>query len=297
MTGPHHNSYSPAPARIGSGHQPAVIHQTQHAWADVEIAIRSEDIRQSTDWCIRENRNLFIVHLAGQMDVLETELEGHGGCSGPAIPGEVWSVPAGLRYHGHARGGRISYAEIHIDVEDQEGTEAADVRSVAGMSDDWTFRRILAFRNAVSGDDPDLMTAQSLAISISESLRTRYSLRLDQKTRRPTLPLKREASRLIREFILDSLSHRILLDDLAGLVGLTPHQLLVSFRKSFGTTPAQYILQQRIRAAQRLLLHSNADMTTIALQLGFSSHSHLTSTFQSRLGCTPSDFRRRSVSQ
>ncbi len=73
---------------------------------------------------------------------------------------------------------------------------------------------------------------------------------------------------------------------------MTRHQLLVAFPKAFGVTPGQYIIRQRLRCAQRLLLERKMDITTIALGIGFSSHSHLTDCFRRHLGCPPATFRK-----
>jgi pSer/pThr/pTyr-binding forkhead associated (FHA) protein len=62
--------------------------------------------------------------------------------------------------------------------------------------------------------------------------------------------------------------------------------------KSIGRTPAQYIIQQRLRHAQRQLANTKRDITTIAIESGFSSHSHLTACFHKHLGTCPSAFRK-----
>ena len=100
-------------------------------------------------------------------------------------------------------------------------------------------------------------------------------------------------ARYLRDFVFENLAEQITVDVLAKLSSMTPHQLLIAFRQSFGTTPAQYVITQRIRRAQWLLLHTSHDITKIAMDAGFASHSHLTSAFRSRVGFTPTDFRSR----
>ncbi|WP_447971870.1 helix-turn-helix domain-containing protein [Nitrospira sp. M1] len=65
----------------------------------------------------------------------------------------------------------------------------------------------------------------------------------------------------------------------------------MAFREAFGTTPAQYIITQRLRRVQSLLVNGKDDITSIAHATGFSSHSHLTTTFKKHLHITPSQFR------
>jgi AraC family transcriptional regulator len=74
-------------------------------------------------------------------------------------------------------------------------------------------------------------------------------------------------------------------------VNLNVHQLLIAFRRNFGTTPAQYILTQRLRRARWHLLNGNADIADIAFDCGFASHSHLSAAFKRDTGITPRQFR------
>jgi AraC family transcriptional regulator len=89
------------------------------------------------------------------------------------------------------------------------------------------------------------------------------------------------------------LDHFITLAALADLVGLSTHRLLIAFRRTFGTTPAQYVIDQRLARARWLLAHTAYDISTIAGATGFCSHSHLTTTFKRHVGVTPHVFRAR----
>jgi AraC-like DNA-binding protein len=59
-----------------------------------------------------------------------------------------------------------------------------------------------------------------------------------------------------------------------------------------GTTLAAYRGQLRLRLALERLRDSRSDLTTIAYDLGYSSHSHFTMAFRQAFGTTPSEFRR-----
>ncbi len=52
-----------------------------------------------------------------------------------------------------------------------------------------------------------------------------------------------------------------------------------------------YRTQLRLRLALDRLSDQHADLATIALALGFNSHSHFTGTFRSVFSVTPSDAR------
>ena len=78
---------------------------------------------------------------------------------------------------------------------------------------------------------------------------------------------------------------------LARSVESSPFHLTRMFRKQLGVPLHRYLLGSRIARSLDLLLDTNLDITSIALDLGFSSHSHFTSAFRRMVGAPPSDFR------
>jgi AraC-like DNA-binding protein len=62
------------------------------------------------------------------------------------------------------------------------------------------------------------------------------------------------------------------------------------FREVTGQTLHEYRLDLRVRAALEML-ESGADLSRVAQDLGFASHSHFTSVFRRRAGMTPSRMR------
>ena len=60
-----------------------------------------------------------------------------------------------------------------------------------------------------------------------------------------------------------------------------------------GITPAQYLLEERIRHAKQKLLLPNLSISTIAYTCGFSSQSHFTQQFRETVGLTPAKYRRQ----
>jgi AraC family transcriptional regulator len=64
------------------------------------------------------------------------------------------------------------------------------------------------------------------------------------------------------------------------------------FRAATGYTPHNYLLKLRLDRARELLASPALSLTDIALECGFSSHSHLSRVFRQVLGATPSEYRR-----
>lgn len=100
--------------------------------------------------------------------------------------------------------------------------------------------------------------------------------------------------RLIRrtkEFLEAELENPVRLADAARAVGASPAYLTDVFRRVEGTSLHQYLIQLRLAHALVELPHAD-DLTALALEIGFSSHSHFSAAFRRSFGCTPSEFRR-----
>jgi AraC-like DNA-binding protein len=82
----------------------------------------------------------------------------------------------------------------------------------------------------------------------------------------------------------------VTLRDLAREVGCSPYYLCRVFRRATGRTIHGYREQLRLRTALAALA-DGADLTTLALDLGYSSHSHFTASFRKAFGTPPSRVR------
>jgi AraC family transcriptional regulator len=82
----------------------------------------------------------------------------------------------------------------------------------------------------------------------------------------------------------------ISLDEIAREVGVSAVYLTQEFTRSEGLPLYRYQTRLRLGHALVELPHCN-DITRLALDLGFSSHSHFSSVFKAALGVTPSQFR------
>jgi AraC-like DNA-binding protein len=79
------------------------------------------------------------------------------------------------------------------------------------------------------------------------------------------------------------------LTQLAEHVSLTPYYLLRVFRSEVGMPPHAYLESVRIRHAQRLIAESKS-LADVAVEVGFSSQSHLTNRFKRIIGVTPGQY-------
>ncbi len=87
------------------------------------------------------------------------------------------------------------------------------------------------------------------------------------------------------------LGRRWTLAAIAGEVGVSPVYLTQVFQQVEGLPLYRYQLQLRLGRALDVL-GDNVDLTQLAIDLGFSSHSHFSAAFRRAYGQTPSEFRR-----
>lgn len=83
------------------------------------------------------------------------------------------------------------------------------------------------------------------------------------------------------------------LKTLAGLARLSPCYFLRVFRKVTGQSPAQYVMNARLRAAANDLLTTHAPVGEIALKTGFNDISHFNASFRTVFGRSPTHWRVR----
>ena len=86
------------------------------------------------------------------------------------------------------------------------------------------------------------------------------------------------------------LGRRWTLSDIAAEVGGSPVYLTQAFKQVEGMPLYRYQLQLRLARALDLL-DGDADLSTLAQDLGFSSHSHFAAAFRQAYGRSPTAFR------
>jgi AraC family transcriptional regulator len=114
-------------------------------------------------------------------------------------------------------------------------------------------------------------------------------------TRRSLVPRDEDAHRNLvqcaRAEIAKSVTEHVTLDLLASRLGVSVFHLCRIFRERTGTTMHKYRLELRLRLALERLSKSHADLSRVALDLGFSSHSHFSSMLRAYYGKTPTAIR------
>jgi len=86
-------------------------------------------------------------------------------------------------------------------------------------------------------------------------------------------------------------------DELARIAHLSASQFQRNFKRTYNTTPVRFINQVRILEACEMLEDPNLDITEIAFGTGFCSSSFFATQFKRYMGESPSQFRRKKLSE
>jgi AraC-like DNA-binding protein len=116
-------------------------------------------------------------------------------------------------------------------------------------------------------------------------------------TRDSTRASHRRLVESVRAYFVGHLDQRIQLAQAAAAAGVSPFHLARTFRRSTGTTLHRYLTRLRLVWALPRATEPRASLTELALDLGFSSHSHLTAAFHREFGVPPSEARRRTTAR
>ena len=109
--------------------------------------------------------------------------------------------------------------------------------------------------------------------------------------------VEKEVVDAIQKVLVTRFEQNLSLEQIAAQLNYSPFHLCRLFRKHTGQSIHQYLTQLRLRTSLEYVTQANTDLTSLALQLGFASHSHFTESFRKTFGTPPSELRNVSRQQ
>lgn len=95
----------------------------------------------------------------------------------------------------------------------------------------------------------------------------------------------------IRTYLDSNLYNDISLDLMSEHFGITKMHIIRVFKKKFGITPMQYLIDRKISVAKNLLSGTVMPIKEIASLLRYSNTQHFSSSFKAATGVTPGKYR------
>jgi YesN/AraC family two-component response regulator len=101
--------------------------------------------------------------------------------------------------------------------------------------------------------------------------------------------------RSVRYYLLARIAETRSLEGLTQFFSVSEKRLSRAFRQFLGCTVFEYLRQERIRMAQRLLTETSQGIAAVAEQVGFDNAGNFSTAFRVRVGQSPSVFRRKAL--
>jgi len=95
---------------------------------------------------------------------------------------------------------------------------------------------------------------------------------------------------IIKKYIDKNIDKNISLEEMAKKVNLNQSYLSRSFKKKYGLSPHNYMLNERVNRAKKLL-EEGLDISQIALELGFYDQAHFYKAFKNSFLITPNEYK------
>jgi AraC family transcriptional regulator len=211
--------------------------------------------------------------------------------------GDVSVSPPGLHYGAHWDE-ELDHLSVSIEdsfleraTVDFEANRNAKIILSCGPQDPLLHSIAVSLANELDSEMPaGRLYAESLVNTLTIHLLRHYST----DSLIPDLQfggLQPQKLRRVLEFIDANLESDLSLAELAEEADLSLYHFARAFKQSMGSTPIQFLMQQRIDRAKTMLAASELPLSQIALTVGFKNQSHFTTQFRKFTEMTPRAWR------
>ena len=266
--------------------------QVVHARARPSLQRQGDIERQSANVLVLPLEGVFAMHDGPRRHAIATPIHAvFVAADRPyrmSLPGDIGDECLALRFSASA------LARLAPEAMSGDGFSLAAIETCAPLAPEVLLARGLLWRRLAQGGLDPLELEELGAGLLVAALR---AARKDGRAWNRTLPGARSARRLrqvglVMEAVLAHPDRRWSLDALAALACLSPWHLAHVFREETGAPVYRYVLRARLAKALAAVLDTDADLSAIALESGFASHSHFTARFRALFGMTPVALRR-----
>jgi AraC-like DNA-binding protein len=144
---------------------------------------------------------------------------------------------------------------------------------------------------SASGMDP-LYAEEQYLLLVEEVMRSALNFRTAERQPAAVTSRHREQVAAARRFLARYYCEPLRIEDVAVAADSSDFHLCRIFKRHSGLTVHQFLTQLRLRSSLERLLDTDSSILSIALDLGFTSHSHFTAAFQRSFGLSPAAFRK-----
>ena len=161
-----------------------------------------------------------------------------------------------------------------------------------GRSQDWVLQVISLLDAAMHQIYPQGNKAHGTILKAASLLRQQIDPPAAREDSDETGRLLAWQVRKVRDYINSHIAGQVLVTDLCALIQRSEAHFSRSFKRTFGESPHAFLVRRRVELAARYMLTTDASLSDIALQCGFSDQAHLCKQFRQAAGQSPAVWRR-----
>lgn len=102
-----------------------------------------------------------------------------------------------------------------------------------------------------------------------------------------------DAAERVHSYIMENISEELSVEELARKVYLSQNHLARVFKKKYGKTVVEFIMEYRLALAEELLKDTKFTVTEVSAKIGYPNYAYFTKLFKKYSGYTPSAYRNR----
>lgn len=205
------------------------------------------------------------------------------------LPGSCFYVPKGTAHHYYGTDEAFTTRWVAFD-----GENIAQVLAALGLDEgccfdgglksDFYYAQAALLEQAKQNADNTVLSAYA------------YSALVAFVQQRSLAAQGSNALEHAREYMSTHCAEALTLDDIAAEVHMSKYNFCRAFKKQYGVTPFEYLLQLRVLAAKQLLA-SRRDLSVaqIAIKVGFSDAGYFIKCFKKLERITPLEFRKTRI--
>jgi AraC-like DNA-binding protein len=214
----------------------------------------------------------------------------------------LWPADSGFRLSDnteHPQAATLLFV-THVLLEESlaasAGGRSAALRRIRSSPAHWRSSEVTAYHARLLATRPDdRLALEENALAL---IRRVVAEAAGASEARSTAPSARRVAAIdtARSYILSRYRESLSLSEIAAACGMAPSTLCESFPQVAGVPVWRYVQRLRLQDAALALAEGVENLSALALDLGFSSHSHFAQAFRAQFGRTPSQFRAGRVS-
>jgi AraC family transcriptional regulator len=270
-------------------------------WARGQLYAAAKNWRGADAELVHQRRDhTLVLTLRGHTSLTGTRISGSPTYEGRDAAGCITFVPAGAERKAWYRDANLDFVVLLIDPDFLRGwAQSADTGDLCPFTNrrDPLLEPVLrSLAGELRDGGPGLtdLYVEHVAGLVMAHL-VRLHLRSNSARAVQRARISDASFDQVLECIEEGLPRDISVAELADVAGLEPDAFARAFKVRVGVPPYRYVMERRIGRAESLLAASTRSIAEIALDVGFSSQSHLTTQFRKLRHTTPAAFRARNM--